>query len=179
MCLCGARHWTLSKSNQESEVIINNHTRITQWGINIVALWSLTLAFLAFANHLHITSRVQSTVVEVGVLQSWMVFGLNLSLLVLFSVSAYGLFKRQQWGRILFLVTVSIWAISNFFALFSPAYLPNQNYTNQHLLLNAFRYVVALILPIWYLNLPQVKRAFRPSSANLKIEDSTTNDDID
>jgi len=165
--------YTLIKKS--SEVIIKN-TRVTQWGITIVALWALVLAVLSFANLLLITSIVQSVTIEVGILQSWMVFSLNIFLLVTFSISAYGLFKREQWGRLLFLVSVSVWTVSNFFALFSPTYSPNQNYTNQYLLLNAFRYAVALILPLWYLNLPQVKLAFQPSSENLKIEDATTDD---
>ena len=168
----------MSKFDQESEVIIKN-IRLTRWGITIVALWAVTLAFLSFANLLLITSIVQSVTIEVGVLQSWLVFGLNIFLLIAFSISAYGLFKRQQWGRLLFLVSVSIWAGFNFFALFSSSYSLNQDHTNQAIFFNAFRYAVALIMPLWYLNLPQVKLAFQPSLENLKNEDPTTDDNLD
>jgi hypothetical protein len=160
-----------------SEVIIKNLS-LTQWGIIIIALWSLVLAFLALANLLLITSIVQSAALAVNVVQTWMVFGLNIILLIAFSLSAYGLLRQQPWGRLLFLAAVIVWAGLNFFALFSVADTPGQNRTTPSLYIDASRYAAALIISLVYLNLPRVKQAFQSSSGYLDNKDQTDNDNI-
>ena len=175
---CGAKPWILSKFKLAlSEVIIKNLS-FTQWGIIIIALWSLILAFLSLANLLLITSIVQSASVEVNIVQTWLVFGLNIFLLVAFSLSAYGLFKRQQWARFLFLAAVIIWAGLNFFALFSSSKASAQGHMISNIYIDALRYAIAVAVSILYLNLPRVKLAFQTLPENLDNEDQINNDNI-
>lgn len=161
---------------RSSEVIIN-HTRLTKWGIIIVAFWALVLAVLSMGNLLVLTTIVRLNTNE-GPTQTqiWIVFVLNLLFLLGFIGSSYGLFKRSSWGRTLFLWIISMWAGANLMALFVPILSTTQGYS-QAGILNAIRYAVALILPLWYLNLPQVKMAFQ-APINNSTEDITTDENI-
>jgi hypothetical protein len=143
---------------------------LTKWGIKLVALWALVLTILSLANLLLLTSIVQIGTTE-GPTQTqiWIVFLLNVLFLFGFGASTYGLFRRTPWGRILFLWVVSIWAGANLMALFVPLFATGQR-DFQGQILSIIRYAVALVLPLWYLNLPQVKSAFQPSSEKTGTE---------
>jgi hypothetical protein len=100
-----------------------------------------------------------------------MLFGLNTFLLIAFSICAYGLFKRYSWGRTLFLWVISIWAVLNLTILFAPI-ISSRQPISQKSIISAIYYILALALPILYLNLAQVKLIFQPSSKNSKTEDT-------
>lgn len=141
-----------------------------------MALWAFVLAFLSLANLLVLTQIVQlSRENQLNQEMVWVVFALNLFFLLGFGASAYGLFRRLSWGRLLFLWIVSFWAISNLIALFIPVFSLDQN-LSQAKTINAIQYGAAFVLPWWYLNLSQVKAIFASLSEKHTNEDISTHD---
>ena len=148
-----------------------------KWGLLIVALWAVVLALLALGQLLILSVAVQIANQEQGPGQTqiWTSFIFNLLFLFGFGGSAYGLFRRRNWGRLLFLWCVVLWAGFNLLAL-SPLFAASQSYATGELIVNVVRYLAALLLPLAYLNLPWVKAIFYQ---NQSIENSTTEDTHD
>jgi hypothetical protein len=121
---------------------------------------------------------------------------LNVIFALGFGGSVYGLLKRYNWGRVLFMWLIVIWSGSNLIALFAPnlfyflfspntpspgsglLFSPNPDYTAKELTLNGFRFVVELCLPLWYLNLPHIKTIFHTPSAENSTIKGTSDDSL-
>lgn len=132
------------------------------WGIPIFALWALVLAFLSFARLLLLT-RVVQLGGEVLENQSmiWLVFIFNTAFGLGFTGSAYGLWRRRNWGRVLFLWWIVIWSGFNWVAVFfNPALSSNQEALISNLLINGLRLAVGVIISMWYFNMPHIKALF-------------------
>lgn len=138
-------------------------TQISKWGVRIVALWSLALAFLAFAYILHLTNAVGLSSNELGDQpQVWTILVMNIVFCLGFLVCSYGLWFRHNWGRLSFLWVIGIWSGFNLVAVLDPGVLftTSQNYTTTTLALNGLRFAATLLIPLWYLNRPQIKSIF-------------------
>ena len=92
----------------------------------------------------------------------WFNFLLNVILVLGFGASTYGLWGRRNWGRVLFLWLVVIWAGSNMIALLAN---PDQNHTIGALLINGLRFAVSAFIPLLYFNLPHIKTAFHSKTS--------------
>ncbi|MBN1994287.1 MAG: hypothetical protein JW953_16435 [Anaerolineae bacterium] len=151
---------------------ISDKVQFRTWGIIILALWALVLALLALANILFLSTVVQFFTREdmPNLTQLWLVFILNIIFLIGFSGSAYGLLKRHNWGRILFVGFIMVWSGFNLMALFTPSFSA-QDYKTRAYVLNGIYYLGGLLLPLWYLNLPRVKADFQGLSENSTTED--------
>jgi len=144
-------------------------------------VWALVLAILAFANLLFLSTVVQMMGTDDGPGQSqiWLVFLLNVLFLIGFAVSAYGLFRLDNWGRILFLWCIIIWSGFNLIAIFIPSFYPDRDRSAEGVWFNGLRYGVGLIVPLWYLNLPRIKMIFHSQrSENLIVEETKDDDNI-
>ncbi len=125
------------------------------WGIFILSLWSFVLAVIAFAKMALLTQAVAYTN---NITQLWIIFILNALLGLGFSFSTYGLWTRQNWGRLLFLGVMTLWSGANLLVLFDPTGLAQS--TTFEIVTNGLRFTAGLILPLWYLNLPRIKMLF-------------------
>ena len=85
----------------------------------------------------------------------WLVFALDVLFCVGFGLSAYGLWKRCNWGRLLFLWLLGAWSA---FELIGP-FIANQD-TFIDLTANVFRVAVGLLIALFYFNLPRIKAFF-------------------
>jgi hypothetical protein len=121
------------------------------------------LALDTLAQLLWFTSSVEFRQGEgVSQVQIWFIFMLMTTSAIGFGGSAYGLFKRHNWGRRLFLSVLAISFGFNLIALFVPSLMQSQIYTNNELILSSLRYIIGFFLPLWYLNLPHIKILFQP-----------------
>jgi hypothetical protein len=174
-------------------------TRFGSWGIFLLSLWASVLALVNLARILLLSESAQFLGSNGGPGQGqiWLTFVLNAIFALGFGSSAYGLSKRYNWGRVLFLWLIVIWSGSNLIALFAPKlfyflffpntpspisgllFSPNPDYTAKELTLNGLRFVVELFLPLWYLNLPHIKMIFRTQPDENFTAEATTNDDTD
>lgn len=148
---------------------MNKTEKVSSWGVRIVALWSLSLAFLAFAYILTLTSAVGLTSSELGDQpQVWIIFSINILFCLSFSICSYGLWRRHNWGRIGFLWTIGIWSGFNLVAVLDPGLLftTSQTYSTTALTLNSLRFAATLLVPLWYLNRPQIKSIFIVPQSN-------------
>jgi hypothetical protein len=138
-------------------------------GIRVMAVWSVVLALLAIAHML-----VLSAASEVGQLQLaipfWVVFFLNGLFMAGFTASGFGLWRRLWWGRLLFLGLIVTWSLFNFAGLVSQV---NTSMVSPRLLLDLLRFGIALVVPLIYLNLPNIRHQF--SNNNLS-EDKSADD---
>ena len=134
-----------------------------KWGVWICGGWALALAVLALANLLLLTQAVELYQDEYGnQARVWLIFLLNICFGVAFAGSTYGLWRQENWGRLLFLWTIVIWSGFNLLALLAPGLIfsSGQAYTTSELATNGIRFALGLFLPVWYLNLPRVKALF-------------------
>ncbi|GAB4432826.1 MAG: hypothetical protein Kow0031_14290 [Anaerolineae bacterium] len=142
------------------------------WGIRIVALWALVLALLAVSHLLLLTLAVE--LYEGGNQPvMWAIFGMNIIFAVGFAAAAYGLWGKWNWGRIAFLWLIAVWSIFNFISLVTPgaAGVAFRQSPGQWLL-TGLKYGAALVIPLIYLNLPQIRAQFQPEAIqNLTSED--------
>lgn len=93
--------------------------------------------------------------------QVWLVFILNAILGLGFAASVYGLWIRRHWGRLLFIITIAIWAIFYLIAIFLPLSSPTgQSYTTIEWMVNLIPYLLGSTGAIWYLNLAHIKMLF-------------------
>jgi hypothetical protein len=132
------------------------------WGILLLGLWALVLALVALARLVLLSAVVGSGGQEnMSQGQIWVVFILNGLFTLAFAASAYGLWSRRHWGRLLFMGCVIVWAVFYVVALFtSRTPLANNDYTPGSLAFNLIPYVVGLLISVWYLNLPHIKVLF-------------------
>ena len=81
------------------------------WGIPVFAAWALILAFVALARLLFLSRVVELAGDELGgQLGVWLVFSLDTLFCIGFGLSAYGLWGRHNWGRLLFLWLLGFWS---------------------------------------------------------------------
>lgn len=132
------------------------------WGIFLLILWALILAFVAFARMLLLSAVVGVTEEEnISQNQVWLVFSLNAIVGLGFAASVYGLWIRRHWGRLLFIITIAIWAIFYLIAIFLPLSSPTgQSYTTTEWIVNLIPYLLGSTGAIWYLNLAHIKMLF-------------------
>jgi hypothetical protein len=89
----------------------------------------------------------------------WIILIFNVILAVGFFASSYGLSMRQNWGRVLFLWLIVLWSVANLMALLYSILRANK-IVSFHFV-DSLRYLIALIMPLWYLNLPHIKTIFK------------------
>lgn len=124
-----------------------------------MVLWAIVLAALSLAN-LVLLSGSADSFSGPGVV--WLIFILSVGFSLGFLVGAVGLWQQRHWGRLVFLWTVAIWASVNLVALFVPGLFQSApSYTAGGLFLAGLRYLVSLLLPVWYLNLAHIKALFK------------------
>jgi len=135
---------------------------VSKWGIWICTAWALVLAFLAVANLLLLSQIVAYSNGQVSQGQIWAIFMMNIIFGLAFAASTFGLWRRHNWGRLLFIWAIVIWSAINLVALFIPGFLfPIENQPSAgELTLGGVRFAVGLVLPLWYLNLPRIKTLF-------------------
>lgn len=93
--------------------------------------------------------------------QVWTVFILNGLFGLGFAVSAYGLWTRRNWGRLLFCGLLIVWAIFYIAALLLPGGPASQpDYSLVTLVANTIPYLLGSGLAVWYLNLSYIKALF-------------------
>ncbi len=128
------------------------------FGIYIIALWSLVLGALNLIR-LFYTSGVGFSQFDVQIsgpllyVYQWvsLIFGL------LFLAAAFGLSRIKNWGRLLFFAAATLYFIVSIFGVWVTDLgdLPLQ----QKILLTG-RYLLSIVLPLIYLNLPFIKAIF-------------------
>jgi hypothetical protein len=153
--------------------------RFGTWGIFVLSLWAMALAFVAIAQLLILSTTNLSFDNPTWSNQAaiWLIFSVNAFFFFGFSSSAYGLLRRHNWGRIIFLWTVIIWSSYRLAGLFVPFFYANQNFAVGQFMLDALRYAVGLVLPLWYLNLPHIKMIFYDHPLEDSTFEETTADD--
>lgn len=129
------------------------------WGILILSFLALVLAMWSFANLL-LLSAVVGSQSDLNLSQGriWTVFILNALLGIAFAISAYGLWGRHNWGRLLFIACMLVWSVFHVAALFTPDALP-ADYTFGTLIINVIP-LMGAIAAIFYLNLAHIKILF-------------------
>lgn len=132
------------------------------WGIFVLGLWALVLVLVAFSRLILLSAIVMSeSDLNLSQGQIWTVFILNGFFGLIFAASAYGLWTRHHWGRLLFMGSIIVWAISYIVALLtSGEWSANSDYGPGSLVFNLIPYIVGLIVSVWYLNLPHIKALF-------------------
>lgn len=129
------------------------------WGILILSLLALVLAVWCFSNILLLSAIVSSgSETNASQAQIWAVFAINALLGAMLAASAYGLWGRRNWGRLLFIVCIIIWAAFHTIALFIPGAW-SDNFGIGALILNLIP-LVAVVTAILYLNLAHIKILF-------------------
>ena len=132
------------------------------WGILLLGLWALVLVLVALSRLLLLSAVVGSEGdLNLSQGQIWTVFILNGLFGLAFAASAYGLWTRRHWGRLLFMGSIIVWAVFYVVALFIPGESSaDSDYGPGSLILNLIPYVVGLTISVWYLNLPHIKALF-------------------
>jgi hypothetical protein len=132
------------------------------WGIFILGLWALVLTLVRLAQLLLLSAVVESGgQADTDQGQIWLVFVLNGLFSLAFAASAYGLWTRQHWGRLLFMGSVVVWSGFYIVTLFLPVAVPaTENRSPVTLIINLIPYIIGVIISIWYLNLPHIKALF-------------------
>jgi hypothetical protein len=132
------------------------------WGIFILGLWALVLVLVALSRLILLSAIVASeSDLNLSQSQIWTVFVLNGLFGLAFAASAYGLWTRRHWGRLLFMGSIIIWAVFYVVALFTSGELSaGSDYRPGSLVFNLVPYLVGLIVSVWYLNLPHIKALF-------------------
>lgn len=144
------------------------------WGILLLTLWAVILTLLALARLLLLTQAVELFSDQFGTqMQIWIIFILNALFGVGFGASAYGLWRRHNWGRILFLWLIVIWSASNLFALFLNFINPAAaSLAPIDMFLGLLQGILGAIIPLWYLNIPRIKNLFHmQDSQKFIVED--------
>lgn len=128
-------------------------------GVRIFAAWATLLATVALINILVLTNSIELYSNQYGNQAAvWLILLLNIGFSVGFGISAYGLWQQKQWGRSLFLWIIVGWAGLNLIGLFVP-FMARQQTTTQ-VIGSTIRYGAALIIPLWYFNMPRIKELF-------------------
>lgn len=132
------------------------------WGIFVLGLWALVLVLVALSRLLLLSAVVAAeSDLKFTQGQIWTVFVLNGLFGLAFAASAYGLWTRRHWGRLLFMGSIIVWAIFYVVALFTSSELSaSSDYGPGSLVFNLVPYIVGLIVSVWYLNMPHIKALF-------------------
>jgi hypothetical protein len=139
----------------------------------VFAGWALVLAFIALSRLLFLSRVVQLAGEEFGSQAGvWLVFALDALFCVGFGLSAYGLWKRRNWGRLLFLWLLGSWSA---FELIGP-FVTNQD-TFIDLTASIFRVAIGLLIALVYFNLPRIKALFTIDE-EFSTKDTLQNDHI-
>ena len=143
---------------------------LPKWGIWICAGWSLALAVLAVANLLQLTlaAGLYSDVYGAQA-RLWLVFVLNIAFGLAFVACAFGLWQKQNWGRLLFIGTIIAWSAFNLLAVLlrDVVYSSVVESTPAGAAVNTIRFALGLFLPLLFLNLPRVKALFYNTSSDV------------
>ncbi len=120
------------------------------------------MALVAIARLVFLSGAVELTSNQFGTqTQVWVIFIFNAVFAVGFAGSAYGLWGRRGWGRVLFLWVIGAWSVFNLVALFMTA----ERYATSEFVIDLLRLVVGLLVSLWYFNIPRIKALFQPNSA--------------
>jgi cell division protein FtsW (lipid II flippase) len=139
------------------------------YGIYIIALWAIVLGVQNLTNLLLISSSTQNAITQTPSASSILFYQLvSVGFSLGFFVASVGLWRKANWGRFLFLITVVLFFMVSTVGLFTPRF--NTPTTQEKWWLST-RYALSTILPLVYLNWGPVKDRFNPTF------ESETNDD--
>lgn len=136
--------------------------RQDSWRILLLTLCALILAVVPFSRMLLLSVLVGVTPQETfSQSQIWARYILNALFGLGFIASAYGLSVRRNWGRLLFIGMMSVWAGFYLLALFTSTTLSsNRDFSALELAINLILNILGPIAAIWYLNLSYIKALF-------------------
>ena len=130
--------------------------------VRIIACWAFVLGLLNLANILILTGAVELYTNEFGnQMQVWLILLLDIIFGLGFFISGYGLWTHKSWGRTLFLWFITAWAAFNIIGLV----ISIEQYDLGALVVNMLRFVITLLIPLWYLHRPQVKAFFAENNS--------------
>ncbi|MDX1522311.1 MAG: hypothetical protein R3264_11835 [Anaerolineae bacterium] len=130
------------------------------WGIVVLALWAVVLVLVIITSLLQVT--VSAELYRSPALV-WLVYVIFSAFALAFGFSAFGLWQRYNWGRVLFLGAIGVWSVLNLIFLFRPDLLVETAppHSTRNIIFSVARHLVGFILPLWYLNLAHIKSMFR------------------
>jgi hypothetical protein len=144
------------------------------WGITVFAFWAAVLAFLALANIMVLSRAVELYGFEVeNQGQVWLILIMNIIFGLGFAVSAYGLWKKRNWGRLLFLWFIVTWSAFNIVALFA---FDSAAGSLRMRAFNTGRHLVGPVVSLWYLNLARIKGLFGAGSSEKFLAEKDKNE---
>ena len=133
--------------------------RPKRWGVFLLALWAAVLSFQAISPLLILSASV---VRDSNPIRLWTTFFISLCFSIAFALSAYGLWQEHHWGRMLFIWIVIVWSIVNLTVLLLPDSIFGATPPRTALgwVMAVSPYLISLLWPVWYLNVPDVKETF-------------------
>ncbi len=121
------------------------------------------MALVAVARLLFLSGAVELTSNQFGTqTQVWVIFIFNAIFAIGFAGSAYGLWIRRSWGRILFLWVIGAWSVFNLVALLMTL----DRYATSEFIINLLRLIAGLLISLWYFNIPRIKALFDRNSSD-------------
>jgi hypothetical protein len=131
------------------------------------------LAFVALSRLLFLSRIVEIAGDEFGSQSGvWLTFGLDALFGAGFGLTAYGLWNRRNWARLLFLWLLGFWSA---FELIAPFLTNNDAFID--LTANIFRVAIGLLISLYYFNLPRIKALF-VIDEEFSAKDTIQNDQI-
>lgn len=148
---------------QLQSVVDKVQQRWGSWLIPVFAALALLMALVALARLLFLSGTVELTSNQFGTqTQVWVIFIFNALFAIGFAGSAYGLWRRRGWGRVLFLWVIGAWSIFNLVAVLMTV----DRYATSELIINLLRLIVGWLISLWYFNIPRIKTLFDPNSSD-------------
>lgn len=136
-------------------------------GIFVFFVWACILTIIPIARLLFLSrATALYDVASQAQTQVYLIVMMNLLFALGFGASVYGLWLRQNWGRIVFLSTVSVWCGLNLGALLLPGLVPmsSQSLETNTIISAGAKFAIGLIVTWWYFSLPYVKALFYPQT---------------
>jgi len=128
------------------------------YGIYVLALWSIVLGLQNFIRLMYTFGINASGFGTMSLSRFYVYQWFSVILGVSFLVTAFGLWRRLNWGRIAFLIEVSLFFSIALFGVFSPNGNELTPIEKSGL---TIQYSLSIILPWVYLNLAFVKDKFQ------------------
>lgn len=128
------------------------------YGRIIISLWAFVLGAQNAGTLLILSASVQgNTLVEASIwFRIYQVASVGFTLA--FIAAAVGLWQYRNWGRRLFLVTAVVFFMVSLIGIFT---LQQGSLSTGETWFQSFRYIISTLLPLAYLNLPNVKAKFQ------------------
>lgn len=138
-----------------------NSQILRSYGLWIIAGWSLVVAFDVSAQVALIVSLREGLMLLPNRQLIVLLVAVDVLFVIGFCAAAYGLARRRPWGRRLFIGLTVV----HFGLLLMGLFLPGTIFSQQRQTPDQQwwlfgRYLASLVLPVWYVNLAQVRAQF-------------------